>query len=133
VSEALAMPLPPNTPIVGRDAFRTGTGVHAAAVVKALAKGDDWLADRVYSGVPASWVGRRQEIVVGAMSGLSNVFHYLRMRELPDDWEVAKAVLARAKKSDRVLSDDEILEVVHGFAGPSGDGAPETAAVPIRG
>ena len=39
--------------MVGSDAFETGTGVHAAAVIKAFRKGDAWLADRVYSGVPA--------------------------------------------------------------------------------
>ena len=73
VSHSTHVPVPANYPVVGRDAFRTGTGVHAAAVIKAYKKGEDWLADRVYSGVPASLVGRRQEIEVGPMSGESNV------------------------------------------------------------
>ncbi len=135
VSDALGMPFAANMPIVGRDAFRSGTGVHAAAVVKAFAKGDEWLADRVYSGVPASWIGRHQEIVVGAMSGLSNVFHFLRQRGLPDDREVAKAVLAVAKKSERVLSEDEILAVVREVAVGRGsdDDAQKPAALPARG
>ncbi len=116
VSTALGLPFSANTPIVGRDAFRTGTGVHAAAVIKAQAKGDDWLADRVYSGVPAGAVGRRQEIVVGPMSGASNVVYFLRQRGLPDDHRVVAAVLARAKESARVLTDEEVLAVVRGVA-----------------
>jgi 2-isopropylmalate synthase len=69
VSLAVGVDIPVNTPIVGQDAFRTATGVHAAAVVKAQRKGDAWLADRIYSGVPAGWIGRHQEIVIGHMSG----------------------------------------------------------------
>jgi 2-isopropylmalate synthase len=116
VSEAVNVPIPVNTPIVGRDAFRTATGVHAAAVIKAQRKGESWLADRVYSGVPASWVGRAQEIEVGHMSGASNVLYYLSVRELPTDQEVVSAVLAAAKKSERLLTEEEILEVVRSVA-----------------
>ena len=112
VAGAVGIPIPANWPIVGRDAFRTATGVHAAAVVKAQRKGADWLADRVYSGVPASWVGRTQEIEVGHMSGASNVLHYLRTRSLPTDQAVVDAVMAAAKRSERVLTEQEILEVV---------------------
>ena len=112
VAEAIGVPVPVNSPVVGRDAFRTATGVHAAAVVKALRKGDPWLADRVYSGVPASWVGRTQEIEIGPMSGASNVHHYLRTRGLPDRPEVVAAVLAAAKGSERVLDATEVAEVV---------------------
>src|SRR5213594_1350486 len=72
-SQAIGIPLPANYPVMGADAFRTATGVHAAAIIKARKKGEDWLADRVYSGVPAGMVGRRQIIEVGPMSGLSNV------------------------------------------------------------
>ena len=112
VSKAVGVPVPINTPIVGRDAFRTATGVHAAAVIKAKRKGAAWLADRVYSGVPASWIGREQEIEIGHMSGASNVLYYLRHRELPTDQAVVDAVLARAKKSERLLTEEEILEAV---------------------
>lgn len=73
VSLATRVPVPVNAPVVGRDAFRTATGVHAAAVVKAQKKGHNWLADRVYSGVPAAWIGRTQQIEIGPMSGNSNV------------------------------------------------------------
>ena len=112
VSRAVGVPIAINHPIVGRDAFRTATGVHAAAVIKAQRKGADWLADRVYSGVPASWVGRAQEIEIGHMSGSSNVLHYLRSRGMPTDQPVLDAVMAAAKRSERLLSEEEILEAV---------------------
>jgi 2-isopropylmalate synthase len=117
VSQAVGVPIPVNTPIVGRDAFRTATGVHAAAVIKAQRKGQSWLADRVYSGVPASWVGRQQEIEIGHMSGGSNVLFFLRARGLPDTPDVVEAVLAKAKESERLLTEEEIRDVVHGVAG----------------
>jgi 2-isopropylmalate synthase len=112
VSKAVDVSIPFNTPIIGRDAFRTATGVHAAAVIKAKRKGQSWLADRVYSGVPASWIGREQEIEIGHMSGASNVMYYLKTRDLPNTTEVVEAVLAAAKESERLLTDEEILEVV---------------------
>ena len=111
-SRATGVGIPPNYPAVGRDAFRTGTGVHAAAVIKAYQKGEDWLADRVYSGVPASMIGRRQEIEVGPMSGKSNVEYWLRSRGIEPTSARVDAVFARAKTVDRVLSDDEIRVVV---------------------
>jgi 2-isopropylmalate synthase len=111
-SESTGIPIPINCPIIGRDAFRTATGVHAAAVIKAQKKGDAWLADQVYSGVPAGWIGREQEIEVGPMSGLSNVTYYLRTRGLPDKSSLADEVLAVAKKSDSTLSEEKILEIV---------------------
>jgi 2-isopropylmalate synthase len=117
VSKAVGVPIPVNTPIVGRDAFRTATGVHAAAVIKAKRKGEAWLADRVYSGVPASWIGREQEIEIGHMSGGSNVLYFLRARGLPDTPEVVEAVLAAAKKSGQLLTEDEVRDVVHEVAG----------------
>jgi 2-isopropylmalate synthase len=116
VSQAVDVPIPFNTPIVGRDAFRTATGVHAAAVVKAQRKGRAWLADRVYSGVPASWVGRGQEIEIGHMSGSSNAVFYLNSRGLSSEPEVVEAVLAEAKKSERLLTEQEILDVVRSVA-----------------
>ena len=117
VSEAVNLPIPVNMPIVGRDAFRTATGVHAAAVIKATKKGADWLADRVYSGVPAGWVGRRQEIEIGHMSGASNVLFYLQTRGMPSTPEVIQAVLATAKESERLLTDEEIQEAVRSVTG----------------
>ena len=112
VSRATGVPIPPNYPVVGRDAFRTGTGVHAAAVIKAFKKGEDWLADRIYSGVPASWVGRRQAIEVGPMSGESNVIFWLQDHGVEPTPERVRAVFQRAKTVDRVLTDDEIHAVL---------------------
>jgi len=108
VSEACEVPIPVNYPVVGRDAFRTGTGVHAAAVIKAYKKGDAWLADRVYSGVPASMVGREQEIEVGPMCGLSNVVYWLEHHGYAAEEPVVAAVFKAAKASPRVLTDDEV-------------------------
>jgi 2-isopropylmalate synthase len=115
VSEATGVRIPDNYPIVGRDAFRTGTGVHAAAIIKARKKGDEWLADRVYSGVPAGMIGRHQVIEVGPMSGLSNVQCWLEDHGCEPRPDLVEAIFQRAKQSDRVLEDEEILEVVQRF------------------
>ncbi|HXS83294.1 MAG TPA: 2-isopropylmalate synthase, partial [Methylomirabilota bacterium] len=111
-SDGTGVPIPVNYPVVGADAFRTGTGVHAAAVIKAFKKGDRWLADRVYSGVPADMVGRHQEIEVGPMSGESNVVFWLESRSIPATPERVQAVFQRAKSVDRVLEEDEIRAVL---------------------
>jgi 2-isopropylmalate synthase len=104
--------LPVNYPVVGGDAFRTATGVHAAAIIKAQRKGDRWLADRVYSGVPAGEFGKEQQIEIGPMSGLSNVKHWLARHEIPADEPLARAVLQRAKASDRTLTESEVAQIV---------------------
>ncbi|HEX9669292.1 MAG TPA: LeuA family protein [Thermoanaerobaculia bacterium] len=109
VSEATGVPLPDNYPVVGRDAFRTATGVHAAAIAKARQRGEDWLADRVYSSVPASLIGRKQVIEVGPMSGESNVVCWLRERGIEPEPELVRSIFERAKESDRVLEEGEIL------------------------
>lgn len=112
VSKALQFPIPISYPVVGEDAFRTGTGVHAAAIIKALEKGDRDLADRVYSGVPAGMFGREQEIGIGPMSGASNVGHWLRRHGIAPSEPLVKAILARAKQSNHLLTDAEIQSVV---------------------
>jgi 2-isopropylmalate synthase len=112
VASATGVPMPINMPIVGRDAFRTATGVHASAIIKAQKKGHSWLADRIYSGVPAAWIGRSQQIEVGPMSGASNVVCYLGDRGLPSTPQVVKAILDLAKRSSRVLAESEILDVL---------------------
>ncbi len=112
VSQVTQVPIGVNTPIVGSDAFRTATGVHAAAVVKAQKRGHSWLADRIYSGVPAGWIGRKQEIEIGPMSGNSNVQYYLSCRGLPVTPELTKRIMDEAKKSPRVLTDAEVMEIV---------------------
>src|SRR5207249_1645330 len=88
-SRACDVRIAPNYPVVGADAFRTATGVHAAAVVKAYRKGDRALMDAVYAAVPASLVGRESEIEVGPMSGRSNVVFWLEKRGLPADFGIA--------------------------------------------
>ena len=108
VSEATGVPIPANYPVVGRDAFRTATGVHAAAVIKAFRKNDTALVDAVYSGIPASMVGREQEIEVGPMSGKSNVVFWLERRGLPADESTVDRIFARAKASTCVLTEEEI-------------------------
>ena len=117
VSEHVEVPIPVSYPVFGRDAFRTGTGVHAAAVIKAKAKGDDWLADRIYSGVPASWFGRQQEIEIGHQSGLSNVKYWLQARGYEPVDSLVNAVFNAAKAENRLLSDEEVHRIVQAAGG----------------
>ena len=112
VSKATAVDIPVNYPLTGADAFRTATGVHAAAIIKAKNRGDDWLADRVYSGVPAGDFGRSQMIEIGHMSGMSNVKYWLTSRGLPTTEEICERVLKRAKSVQWTLSEKEILAMV---------------------
>ena len=102
------MPIPVNYPVLGTDAFRTGTGVHAAAIIKAKKKGHDWLADRVYSSVPAAEFGLVQKIEISPVSGLSNVKYWLETHGYdPEDEASCRALFDAAKRTDRVLTDDE--------------------------
>jgi 2-isopropylmalate synthase len=112
VSAATGVPIPPNYPVVGRDAFRTATGVHAAAVIKAFRKNDRDLIDAVYSGVPASLIGREQQIDVGPMSGKSNVIFWLERRGIPATDDVVDRIFACAKRANAVLTEHEILAEV---------------------
>ncbi len=111
-SQATRVPIHPQYPLVGEDAFRTATGVHAAAIIKAEKKGDSWLADRIYSGVPAGMFGKEQQIEIGHYSGESNVVYWLKKRGHEPTRELVAAVLAAAKRGNRVLSDDEIVAVI---------------------
>jgi 2-isopropylmalate synthase len=113
VSDACGVPIPDNYPVVGKDAFRTATGVHAAAVVKAWKKGDRDLMDAVYSAIPASLVGRQQQIEVGPMSGKSNVVFWLEQHGIPCTDPIVERVFARAKSSTTVLTEEEILAEVY--------------------
>lgn len=112
IAEKCGASVPFNYPVVGADSFRTSTGVHAAAVVKALSRQDTWLADRVYCGVPASMVGRAQGIEIGPMSGEHNVRFYLRQRNIEDHPLYVDKILAAAKRSNRLLSEDDVLHMV---------------------
>lgn len=115
VAEATKVPIPVNYPLVGDDAFRTATGVHAAAIIKAKRRGDEWLADRVYSAVPAGEFGKEQTIDIGPMSGMSNVSWWLESNgEIPDE-ELCRFLLGKAKESARTLADGEIREAIAEF------------------
>jgi 2-isopropylmalate synthase len=110
VAAATEMPIPKNYPVLGDDAFRTSTGVHAAAVIKALKRNDVELANAVYSGVPAHYFGMEQSIDIGPMSGKSNIVFWLERRGMVAREDVVERVFARAKQADRCLSDAEVLE-----------------------
>src|SRR5579863_6459060 len=112
VSQATGVPIPANYPVVGDDAFRTATGVHAAAIIKAYHKNDINLANTVYSGVPSHVFGLEQIIDIGPMSGKSNVLFWLERRGIPAADDVVDRIFQRAKKSDHTLSEAEILECV---------------------
>jgi len=112
VSRACDVPIPANYPVVGADAFRTATGVHAAAVVKAFRKGDRALMDAVYAAVPASLVGREQEIDIGPMSGKSNVIFWLEKRGIPATDDLVDRIYAAAKDSNRTLTIEQVKRVV---------------------
>ncbi len=108
VADAVKIPLADKYPVFGKDAFRTGTGVHVAAIIKARKKGSEWLADRVYSGVPAGMFGLKQIIEVGPMSGLSNVIYWLDANGYPQEEALAKEIFQLAKSTNRVLTEDEL-------------------------
>ena len=120
-AEMCGLEIPHNYPVVGEDAFRTGTGVHASAIIKAIRKEDDWLVDRVYSGVPAGEFGLEQTIEVSPVSGLSNVKYWLEEHGYdPDDEELCEAVFDLAKESDHTLSREEIEAEIRRVRGDAG-------------
>ncbi len=119
VSRATHTPIPPNYPVVGRDAFRTATGVHAAAIVKAFRKNDLELANSIYSGVPSQLFGLDQIIEVGPLSGKSNVQYWLEKRGFEATTERVDRIFAAAKQSERILSDEEILALLGPDAVPA--------------
>jgi 2-isopropylmalate synthase len=108
VAKATHTTIPPNYPVFGRDAFRTGTGVHAAAIIKALRKQDRNLADSVYSGVPAHLFGLEQIVEVGPMSGKSNVSYWLASHGIPETEELVNRIYEAAKQSSRMLTEEEL-------------------------
>jgi 2-isopropylmalate synthase len=108
VARATKTSIPPNYPVIGHDAFRTATGVHAAAIIKAIQKHDHRLADAVYSGVPAHLFGLEQVIEIGPMSGKSNVVYWLARHQIPAEDALVNRILDAAKQSARVLTDAEV-------------------------
>jgi 2-isopropylmalate synthase len=114
VAKATHTTIPPNYPVIGKDAFRTATGVHAAAIVKALKTGDRELADSVYSGVPAHLFGLEQVVEIGPMSGKSNVLHWLARHRIPATDELVNRIFEAAKQSLRVLTEEELKAICAG-------------------
>ncbi len=112
VSNVANVPIPPSVPVIGKDAFRTQTGIHASALVKAKKLGDTWLEDRVYSSVPAEWIGREQRIEIGPNSGRSNVIWWLVHHQFAFNFDLVLKILNHAKKQERILSDTEILKII---------------------
>jgi 2-isopropylmalate synthase len=111
-ARATRVPIPYNYPLVGTDAFRTATGVHAAAIIKAEKKGHAWLADRIYSGVPAGVFGKEQEIEIGHYSGESNVIYWLQKRGYEPEAELVKEIFRVAKSGDHILSEEEVKQII---------------------
>ena len=116
-NEYVEVALPRNYPVFGQDAFETGTGVHASAVVKAMKKGDHWLADRIYSGVPAQDIGLEQIIRIGHMSGSSNIIYWLERNGFEVTDELVAHLFDLAKSQRRLMSDEEVKQAVQNFAG----------------
>ena len=112
IAEKCGAVIPFNYPIVGADSFRTATGVHAAAIAKALSKNDDWLAEHVYCGVPSSMVGREHSIEIGPLSGEHNVRFFLRKNKIEENPAYVSKILEVAKRSNRLLSDDDVRRIV---------------------
>jgi len=108
VARATGVAIPRNYPVVGDDAFRTATGVHASAVIKALKKNDIELANAVYSGVPAHLFGLEQSIDVGPMSGKSNIVFWLGRHNIPATDELIDRIYTFAKSADHTLTESEI-------------------------
>jgi len=114
-NEYIGVALPRNYPVFGEDAFETGTGVHASAVVKAMTKGDHWLADRVYSGVPAGDFGLKQIIRIGHMSGRSNITWWLSQNGYEASEDLVEHMFEVAKSQRRLMTDEEVHAVIGNF------------------
>jgi 2-isopropylmalate synthase len=119
VSKATHTPIPPNYPVVGRDAFRTATGVHAAAIVKAYKKGDQELANSIYSGVPSHLFGLEQIIEIGPLSGRSNVIYWLEKRSITASDELVDRIFAAAKQAERIMTEEEIQTIIAAAPAPA--------------
>ena len=138
-ASACAVPIPYNYPVFGRDAFRTATGIHAAAIIKSYKKGDTDLADIVYSAVPAGLFGQRQIIEIGPMSGKSNVIYWLEERGIDPTSERVGLLFEAAKRSSSVLEEQEVMNLLRDATGavlcaPQGGQAPSAySAVAVAG
>ena len=119
VAKNTGVEIPPNYPVFGRNAYRTGTGIHASAIYKAVSRGESRIAELVYSSVPASWFGLTQVVEVGPMSWESNVLYWLREHGVEAEDDLVHALVKRAKSSRKTLSDDEIRDEIDRYRGGS--------------
>jgi isopropylmalate/homocitrate/citramalate synthase len=114
-SRALGLRIPANHPVVGADAFRTASGIHAAAILRAEQRGDRELAELTYSSLPAAAFGLEQRYALSSMSGHAMVRHWLEQHGYdPTDEALVESLLAAARQADRAMSDAEVERVVRG-------------------
>jgi 2-isopropylmalate synthase len=111
-SAVLGFEIPRNYPAMGQDVFTTSAGIHAAAILKAHEKADALVKDSVYSSIPASNLGREQEVLIDSASGVSNVKYWLGVRGRQCDDESIEKVLRVAKANGRPLNDGEIERIL---------------------
>ncbi|MDR3747668.1 MAG: hypothetical protein P4M04_05895 [Acidobacteriota bacterium] len=67
--------------------------------------------------MPSHYFGMEQIIEIGPMSGRSSVQFWLERHAIPATDELVDRIFQRAKNSDRMLTDAEILECVLPAAG----------------
>ncbi|MCX7894445.1 MAG: hypothetical protein N2447_00605 [Thermoanaerobaculum sp.] len=108
IAQLLGVSVPPNAPAVGHDAFRTATGVHASAILKAKEQGRWDLAEWVYAPFPPSAVGGLLEVEVGPYSGAANVRHWLWTHGWPLKPQLVRRILEVAKSRSQPLTDEEL-------------------------
>jgi isopropylmalate/homocitrate/citramalate synthase len=100
VEQASGIPTSPIKPVTGFNVFRHESGVHVDGMLKDA---------RSYEFLPAAWVGRRTEFVLGKHSGTSLVRHILTSAGIECDdallsralGEVKEAVEQRGKAAHR--------------------------------
>ncbi|MEJ8660439.1 MULTISPECIES: LeuA family protein [Streptomyces] len=112
-ASVLGVEVPQNYPALGRDVFKTSAGVHASAILKAHEKGNLLVKDTVYSSVPASCLGREQEVLIDEASGANNVKYWLTLHGYDSaNTTLIKNVLAKAKSSRGPLTDEQIRQII---------------------
>ena len=75
IAELANLPLPANTPFVGRSAFAHKGGVHVSAVLKDSA---------TYEHMKPSVVGNRQRVLLSDLSGRGNILYKLKQHGLEE-------------------------------------------------
>ena len=79
-----------------------------------MRKGDNWLADRVYSGVPAGDFGLKQVIRIGHMAGRSNIIWWLEQNGYEASDDLVHTYLS-SKSQSRNMEDSEVEAAVKQF------------------